>query len=82
MIHPNNLPQEPSVTLVMTGGMVKGISDALMQAPYYIAQPIIDEMNRQIQAQQPRITGVEMKMAPPDTKGDQDATSDTGDKQH
>jgi hypothetical protein len=36
------------VTLVLTQAALKGINDALMQAPYIIARPIIDDINRQI----------------------------------
>lgn len=43
-------PQQPDVYMLMLSKQaLAGINAALMQAPYYVAQPIIDEINRQIQ---------------------------------
>lgn len=82
MQYPNQPQQQQTFNLVLPQIMVKHISDALVQAPYFIAQPIIDEINRQIQPQLPaRIMGMEMNQAPPENKGEQDAIGDPEHKQ-
>jgi hypothetical protein len=61
--------QNNSFPLVFTAEQIKVIDQALQQAPYFVAAPLLSEINRQLEALQKAASEPPWKSAPPASNG-------------